>query len=156
MLSRIALDWEQTAGVTGRLKASYYSGNLLQLSQKLAAYGQRIDSQSFPDDSPAKMQELVTSLGALAFRMKELVEVREHPQAELVVRELLDDLRAWRLAILQVIRLWAENPEAAARQGADLQDRLTQRLARLEARVEETFSRAGEGELDDQGYENLY
>jgi uncharacterized membrane protein YccC len=156
LLSRIALDWEQTAGVTGRLKASFYSGNLLELSQKLAAYGQRIDSQSFPDNSPAKVQALVTSLGALAFRMRELVEVREHPQAELVVRELLDDLRAWRFAILQQIRLWAENPEAAARQGADFQDLLSQRLARLEARVEETFQIARQGELDAQDYENLY
>ena len=156
LLSRIALDWEQTAGVTGRLKASFYSGNLLELSQKLAAYGQRIDSQSFPDNSPTKVQALVTSLGALAFRMKEVVEVREHPQAELVVRELLDDLRAWRFAILHQIRLWAENPEAAARQGTDLQELLNQRLTKLEARVEETFQRAREVELDAQDYENLY
>ena len=102
------------------------------------------------------MQALVTSLGALAFRMKEVVEVREHPQAELVVRELLDDLRAWRFAILHQIRLWAENPEAAARQGTDLQELLNQRLTKLEARVEETFQRAREVELDAQDYENLY
>jgi uncharacterized membrane protein YccC len=156
LLLRIALDWEQTAGVTGRLKASYYSGNLLELSQKLAAYGPRIDSRSFPDNPPAKVQALVTSLGALAFRMKELVEARDQPQAELVVRELLDDLRAWRLAILQQISLWAEDPEAAARQATDLQDRLNQRLVTLEARIEEIFLRAGEGELDAQDFENLY
>ena len=87
---------------------------------------------------------------------KELVEVRQHPQAQLVVRELLDDLRAWRLAILQQLRLWTENPEVAARQDADVQDLVNQRLARLEARVEETIQRAGEGELDAQDYENLY
>jgi hypothetical protein len=156
LLSRFALDWEQTAGVTDRLKAIFYSSNLLELSQKLTAYGRRIDSQSFPDNSPVKVQALTTNLGALAFRMKEVVEVREHPQAELVVRELLDDLRAWRLAILHPIRLWAENPEEAARQGTDLQVSLTQRLAKLEARVEESFQRARQGELGAQDYENLY
>jgi hypothetical protein len=156
LLSRFALDWEQTAGVTDRLKATFYSSNLLELSQKLTAYGRRIDSQSFPDNSPVKVQALTTNLGALAFRMKEVVEVREHPQAELVVRELLDDLRAWRLAILHPIRLWAENPEEAARQGTDLQVSLTQRLAKLEARVEESFQRARQGELGAQDYENLY
>jgi hypothetical protein len=156
LLSRIALDWEQTAGVMSRLRASIYSGNLLELSQKLAAHGRRIDSQVFPDNSPEKVQALVTSLRALALRTKELVEVREHSQAQLVVRELLDDLRAWRLVILQHFRLWTENPEVAARQGADVQDLLRQRLARLESRVEETIQRAGEGELDAQDYENLY
>jgi hypothetical protein len=60
------------------------------------------------------------------------------------------------LAILQQISLWAEDPEAAARQATDLQDRLNQRLVTLEARIEEIFLRAGEGELDAQDFENLY
>ena len=156
LLSRIALDWEQTAGVRGRLKASLYSSSLLELWQKLATYGQHIDNRDFPDNSPEKVQALVNSLGALGFRMKELVEVREQPQAELIVRELLDDLRAWRLAILQQLCLWAEDPEQAARQGIDLQDRLAKRLARLEERVEETFQRAGDGVLAAEDYENFY
>ena len=103
-----------------------------------------------------KVQALVNSIEALAYRMKELLEVREQPQAELVVRELLDELRAWRLAILQQIHLWAENPEAGAKQGTDLQARLTERLTRLEEYVEETFDKANEDELDVTDYENLY
>jgi uncharacterized membrane protein YccC len=156
LLSRFAMDWEQTAGIASRLKAYVYTDNLLELSQTLAAHGQRIDSRSFPGNSPEKVQALVTSLRALALRTKELVEVREHPQAQLIVRELLDDLRAWRLVILQHFRLWTENPEVAARQDADVQDLVNQRLARLEARVEKTIQRAEEGELQAQDYENLY
>jgi hypothetical protein len=156
LLSRFAMDWEQTAGIASRLKAYVYTDNLLELSQTLAAHGQRIDSRSFPGNSPEKVQALVTSLRALALRTKELVEVREHPQAQLIVRELLDDLRAWRLVILQHFRLWTENPEVAALQDADVQDLVNQRLARLEARVEKTIQRAEEGELQAQDYENLY
>ncbi len=156
LLSQIALDWEQKAGIGQRLRVSLYRGDLMELSQKLAASGQRIDSRSFPDNSPEKVQALVTSLAALAFRMKELVDSVESPQAELLVRELLDDLRAWRLVIQQQICLWAEDPEAAARQGADLQDRLNQRLAKLEARIEETFAATRAGELDAKDYENFY
>ena len=102
------------------------------------------------------MQALVTSLGALAFRMKELDDARDHPQAKLLVRELRDDVRAWRQAVQQQLRLWADDPEAAAQQGMIVEDRLMARLAKLEARMEETFQMAGEGELSDQDYENFY
>ena len=156
LLSRMALDWEEKAGMSDRLRVSFYRGDLMDLSQKLVAAGRQIDSRNFPDNSPQKVQVLVTSLTALAFRMKELVDSRESPQAARLVRELLDDLRAWRLAVQEQIRLWADDPQAAARQGVDVQDRLDQRLARLEARVEETFKKIGEGELDAKDYENFY
>lgn len=156
LLSRMAVDWEQKAGVTDRLRVSLYRGDLMELSQKLAAASRQIDSRSFPDNSPQKVQALVASLTALAFRMKELVDSRANPQAAPLVRELLDDLRAWRLVVQAQILLWADDPEAAARQSDDLQERLNQRLARLEARVEEAFQRAGDGKLEAEDYENFY
>ena len=156
LLARIAIDWEKTAGVSGRLKAALYRKDLVALSRKLAGYGKQIDSRTFPDNPPEKVEALVDSIGAVAFRMKELVEAREASQAEFFVRELLEDVRAWRLAIKEQLHLWVEDPEAAARQATDLQARLNQRLEKLERRVEETFQKAGEGELRAEDYEHLY
>ena len=156
LLSRMAVDWEQKAGVADRLKVSLYHGDLMALSQKLTTASRQIDDRAFPDNSAEQVEALVASLTALAYRMKELVESRESPQSALLVRALLDDLRAWRLAIQQQIQLWVEDPEAAARESVDLQDRLRQRLARIESRFAETFATVGEGELGARDYENFY
>ncbi|MDJ0610954.1 MAG: FUSC family protein [Kiloniellales bacterium] len=156
LLAQIAIDWEKTAGASGRLKATLYKNDLIELSRKLAAHAKQIDSRSFPDNPPEKVQALVDSIGAVAFRVKELLDARKAPQAEFAVRELLDDLRAWRLAIKEQIHLWVEDPEAAARQATDLQARLNQRLEKLEARIEKTFQKAGEGDLTAEDHEHLY
>ena len=46
--------------------------------------------------------------------------------------------------------------EATVVTGVDAQERLTARLARLEARIAEVFDSAREGELRAEDYENLY
>lgn len=72
------------------------------------------------------------------------------------MRQLLDDVRAWRLIVQEHLRLWADNPAMTLYSSVEMQDRLMARLARLEARVDETFRRAGEGELSTADYKNLY
>jgi uncharacterized membrane protein YccC len=156
LLSRMALDWEQTKGATGRWKTMLYRNDLWEIPAKLRAVGPQIDHRQFPDNTPEQVQALVNSLSALTFRIMELGELRERPQAKLLVQELLGDVRAWRLAIQEQIRLWADDPEAAARQQVDIQQRVTNRLASLETRIEETFGKAGDGELSDQDRENFY
>ncbi|MDJ0683836.1 MAG: FUSC family protein [Alphaproteobacteria bacterium] len=156
LLSRIVLDWERTAGFSGRFKARLYSHGLLALARKIAWYGQKIDCSTFPDVTPEKIEALAANIAALAFRVNELVDSRRHPQSEFIVQELLGDFRAWRLAIQDQIRLWFDDPEAAARQAADLQARVSDRLALLEARIEETIQHDVEGVLTAQDRENLY
>ena len=84
------------------------------------------------------------------------MDARKHPQAELLVRELRDDVHAWRVLVKEQFRLWAQDPEAAVVPSVDAQERLTARLARLEERIAETFNLADEGELSLEDYENFY
>jgi uncharacterized membrane protein YccC len=156
LMSRLALDREQEKGITGRWKMFLYRADLLDLPPKLLSWGGKIDHRTFPDNSPEQVQALVTSLHALAYRIKALAEARDYPQADLLVRELLDDVRAWRLVVQQQLRLWADNPVMAIGPSVVMQDRLTARLAKLEARVEETFRLTGEGQLSTEDYENFY
>ena len=156
LLSRIALDWEQTKGLAGRWKTMFYRNDLWELPSKLLATGPQIDYRQFPDNTPEQVQALTASLGALTFRIIELGDMRERPQAQFLVQELIADLRAWRLAVQEQIQIWADDPAAAARQDIDIQKRVIDRLARLEARVEETFDKAGAGELSAADRENFY
>jgi hypothetical protein len=73
-----------------------------------------------------------------------------------LVKELLDDVRAWRLIVQEHLRLWGDSRAKALYSSVELQDRLTARLARLEARVDETFRQVGEGTLSTEDYGNWY
>ena len=90
----------------------------------------------------------------LAYRIEELLEARRAPQAELLVKELSGDVKVWRLVIEQGLRHWAARPEA---ESADaIRERLSARLARLNAHIEETLNRAAERELVDTESRNFY
>jgi len=156
LMSRLALDWDQNKGIVDHWKTIYYRSNLLELPQKLASWAGKIDHRAFPDNSPEQVQALVTSLHALAHRIKALAVMRDLPQADLLVKALLDDVRAWRLIAEQQLQLWADNPAMALGASAEMQERVMKRLAKLEARVEETFARVGEGQLSSEDYQNFY
>lgn len=72
------------------------------------------------------------------------------------MKELQDDVRAWRLLIEKEFGLWAASPETAVESGADIPDRLAKRLAILETRIKETFALEGKGTLNSDDYENFY
>ena len=156
LMSRMALDWKESRGLVGRLRARLYSTDLLALPPKLAVWGAKIDYRAFPDNTREQVQALVTALDALAMRIKVLVDAGEHRQADLLVRELSNDVRPWRVLVQEQFRLWAENPASEVEPGVDPRERMMARLARLEKRIAETFSQAEEGELSAEDYENFY
>ena len=87
LMARLALDSEHKKGLVGRWRAALYQSDLMELPEKLAVWGQHIDYRTFPDNTPEQVDALVTNLQALAYRIKELIEAREYPQADLLVRE---------------------------------------------------------------------
>ncbi len=88
--------------------------------------------------------------------MKVLVDAGGYPQADVLVRELRDDVRAWRVLVQEKFGLWADDPETAVEPAVEARERVTARLDRLEARMEEVFGRVGKGELSREDYENFY
>ena len=67
-----------------------------------------------------------------------------------------DEVRAWRQTVETRLQLRAEDPALVTEPGADGRDELMARLARLEARIEETLAQAGEGELSIEDLKNQY
>ena len=83
-------------------------------------------------------------------------DARELPQADLLVKAVLDDLRAWRLAAQKQLRLWADDPALAASKGAEIWDRLVSRISGLEAQISETFRGVKEEQVSEGDLENFY
>ena len=156
LISGLAPDGQRLKGITGRWRSVLYQNDLLELPGKLAAYGKQIDYRAFPDNTPEQVQTLVASLYALANRIKDLVEAGDYPQAELLQKRLLDDLRAWHQVIDARLQRRADDPTQYIEPSADVRKRLTDRLAGLEASIEEIFTRSDNGELSTADYDSLY
>ena len=94
-----------------RSRRRYHSQKPL-CCQKLAALSKSVDTKVLPGTTPEQVLTLTTNLQALAYRMQELMDARANPQAQLLVRELLSDVRAWRLKVQEAFQGLSQNPAA--------------------------------------------
>jgi len=156
LLSRLSLDRNRHKGRTGRWESALYRDDLLQLTEKLEGSGRQIDYRTLSGHTPEQVQALVSSLRIVGYRIKDLVEAREQPQAHLLVKDLIEDLRSWRSQVAERFRLRADDPGAEMEPEAELEARLAARQARMEARIGETLRQAGEGEFSTEDYRNFY
>jgi hypothetical protein len=150
----MALDWKKKGDWAVRWKMMLYQYDLLELPQKLAMFGGQIDHRLFPGTTSEQVQTVVNSLRTLALRLKDLVDAGGQPQAEPLVRELLEDVRAWRQAIEVLFRGWAR--ELAAESAGKLEKRLEAKLSTMETPINDTFNRIEPDKLKDEDYVNFY
>jgi len=155
MISRLSLDWKKELGWRGRLEMSFYSNDLLELSPKLSMWGKQVDYRTFPEPGAGELAAMVNSLTILAHRIKMLMEARQLPQADLIVDELLEDFRAWRLAIQEIFHNWIRD-EKAVTDSADLQARLESKLNQLETRINSLNRQNARDNLSEENRENFY
>jgi uncharacterized membrane protein YccC len=154
MISQLALDRDQKKGWTVRWKMLFYHNDLLELPIKLATLAQQIDNRLLHDTTPGKIQVLVTNLQALAYQVQELTEARTIQQSKLLVRELITDVRAWRVAVQKIFGRLSEEPESI--DSVSLRSKLDATLDRLEKRIEAALDKADETRVSDEEGKNIY
>ncbi|MEN8803611.1 MAG: FUSC family protein, partial [Thiogranum sp.] len=137
-----------------RWRQAFHAREIETLPQKLGAWGQAVDTKVLPGTTPDRILALTTNLQALAYRMQEFMEATANPQAALLVRELLTDVRAFRLKVQEAFQSLSRDP--AAEPADTLRERLTAQLEHLEGRIEVTMNKAAEGKLSERDSENFY
>jgi len=90
------------------------------------------------------VQRLIACLAMLGDRSRDLMEKRATQHSQAWVNEVLDDSRAWRLAIQTILSQIAVAPEELAPSG--LRERLFTRMEGLETRVVDAIAK---GRTDD-------
>jgi uncharacterized membrane protein YccC len=152
------MPWHITVTPTrlDRWRQAFHAREVATLPQKLAAWGKVIDTKALGGESATQLLELTTKLQALAYRLQELMDARTNPQAELLVRELLTDVRAWRLKVQEAFQRLSTDQTATIAAADALRERLTTRLGHLEGRIEETLNMPGEERLSEQDSEYFY
>ena len=154
LMSAMRLDPTHTATRLERWKKAFHAHEVTTLPAKLGSWAPHLDYQVLSGTSPEQVQALVTSLQSLSYRLQQLLEERDNPQAPFLVRELLADIRTWRLKVRGTFQQLSENPTAGEhevfRTGLD---RITEHM---EARIKEVIDKASDVQASDQDAENFY
>ena len=136
-----------------RWRKTFHAHEVAALPGKIATWGRFVPSAALGGTMPDQVRQLAMSLQALSYRMQELTEAATFQQSESLVRELLIDVRRWRVAVQEIFTQLAEKAKAV--ESASLQARLDAVLLRLEARVQEALAKVGDGVSAEES-DNMY
>jgi hypothetical protein len=137
-----------------RLRKKFHAYEIATLPGKLTVWGRFMQPAALGRTTPKQVQALSMSLQALSFRMRELTEAGVFQQSDLLVRELLADVRRWRVSVQEIFGQLANKPETA--EAAALQSRLDAVLVRLEARIREALDQIDEARVSAEESGNMY
>ena len=137
-----------------RWRKKFHTREVATLPGKLAVWGRFLPPAALGRSTPEQVQALAISLQALSFRIQELTEAGVYHQSDLLVRELLANVRHWRVAVQEIFGQFAEKPETA--EPAALQSRLDAVLKRFEARIQEAPDRIDEAEVSTEESGKMY
>jgi len=145
---------EYRPSLLARWRKKFHACEVATLPGKLATWGRFLPPAALGRTTPEQVKALATSLQALSFRMQELIEAGVFQQSDLLVRELLADVRRWRVAVQKILGQIADRPETA--ETASLQSRLDAILVRLEGRIQEALDKIDETRVSAEESGNMY
>jgi hypothetical protein len=83
-----------------------------------------------------------------------LVESRATPQSQVLGRELLSEVRAWRAGLQDILYTLSQHPEGA--DFVDFRSRLDTMLERLEGKIEKVLSGADQASISTRENQNSF
>jgi hypothetical protein len=134
------------------LRRVLHLGDLARVPHKLAIWGSALPAAALGQSTTERVQALVDNLQALAYRMQDLIESRAAPQSEVLVRELLSEVSAWRVGLQDIFCNLSQHPGAA--DFAAFRSRLDAMLKRLEGQIEKAVAGADPASISTRENEN--
>ena len=129
------MEWDPAEPLTKirRVRKNFHTREVTTLPAKLAVWSKFIDPKALPGTTPENVQALLVNIRSISRRMLELQEERANPQSELVVREMREDIREWRIGVQGQFQRLGRDPSSRARD--NLRDRLDEQIRHIESRI---------------------
>jgi uncharacterized membrane protein YccC len=154
LLETLHLEKRRHGSWLERQRRTYHACQLATIPGRLTMWTSALPDAALATDGRASAQELVVRLSMLGDRMRDLMAMREVDHAQAWVREALDEVRSWRLAIQGVLGQMTDMPEDLAFN--ELQHKLSARMDRLEALIADAIERGSVVDASEGESENLF
>jgi uncharacterized membrane protein YccC len=136
----------QQGGFVSRYRLAFHRRELVTLPAKMTLWSSQISQQDFPANSPAQIEALVTGLDGLSYRLHELLDLKDLPQAPYLVTELSGEMRAWGEFLQQG---FARISRGAAVDSAEaLTEKLNMRSTEIERSMDKILASAADEVVD--------
>jgi hypothetical protein len=122
----------RTLGFRARL--AYHRQAIEQIPQQLAAWTRAPPPAALGSAGAAPMQSLVSVLGAMSFRIEDLLEARDAVHSPAMERALAGAVREWRLVVRELLAQSATDPMTL--DAKVLRPRLDRKLEQIEGLME--------------------
>jgi uncharacterized membrane protein YccC len=137
-----------------RLRRAFCLRDLTRIPGKLGIWGSALPAATLGQSTAEQVRALIDSLQALAYRVQDLIEARATPQSQVLVHELLPEVRAWRIGLQEILCNLSQQPEAA--DFADFRAQLDTTLERLEGQIEKAVAGTDHTSISTQENENSF
>ncbi len=152
LVCQAGLDIRRSPGMITKWKTAFYRREIQTLPDKITAWGDAIDPKLFPGNSPDQRQQLIATMQSLARRVEQLLETAGTRQADYIVKEMGNKIRAWQADLYTILEDWSRNPEA----GFQLSDQLERRLIHLEEQMNEAIEKIDRNKVTQDDGERFY
>jgi uncharacterized membrane protein YccC len=154
LMSAVVREPGSKASALTQWKIAFYRHEMKSLPGKIGVWSKAIDQSKFSSNKPEQVQNLVTTLQGLVYRIENLLEARETGQAESLAREMQESVHAWRARIESLFVKWSGNP--GIEPAVDLEQRLAAVLSVLEQRIDAIIAQPDRATLSEEDGENFY
>jgi uncharacterized membrane protein YccC len=154
LMSAVVREPGSKASALAQWKIAFYRHEMNSLPGKIGVWSKAIDQNKFSSNKPDQVQNLVTTLQGLVYRIEYLLEAREFRQAEALAREMKQSVHAWRERIESLFVIWSGNP--GSEPAVDLEQRLAALLSVLEQRIDAIIAQPDRATLSEEDGENFY
>ena len=154
LTSTMRWDPERVPTPWQRWLREFHLRELGRLPRTLKTWAPRIAASSLHGAPPGQVDDLLARLSAIHFRMHELLAARSRAQAESLEKGLVEDIRAWRMAVQRTFSRLAREPSAG---DADVfRAKLGEILKHLEHQVATVLDSARDEKFSVENAENFY
>ncbi len=154
LMSTTGWSRERAPSLTQRWRKAHHLSNVANAPAKLASWAHALPPAALGSTTPARVQDLVTSVQAISDRLQTLMRARDARQSAAMVQALREDVRGWRISVQQIFDQLASTPEAA--DTAVYRKRLDAKLAQLETQIEAALAGTEGSRLSIEDGENMY
>ena len=135
-------------------RSDHCGSNLRNLPGKLGQVSQGIDYRCLSPNSRDQVQALVATIHTLNVRFHVVEEAHRYLRSNRITNSLRDDMAAWRHSLVSLFQDWSNF--SPPDKYDDLAKRLQLGLAKIEARIEDSFKSLEGESLDDESYLDAY
>jgi hypothetical protein len=154
LLSTAECPWDRLPSRLQDWRTAFHLNEVALSPQKLAGWVHALPAAALGNTTPAQVQDLVTSLQAISYRMNALVRAQAASRSDSNIGQLVEAIRSWGAGVQKIFRRLAAGPGSG--EYAGFQSQLDAKLARLEARIEGALEPADDRGASAEAGRNMY